>query len=135
MAPCRYTQRGSAYDLPLALGILAAREEIDAERLENYMMMGEPLDGSLQPVKGVLPIAIKAREEGFKGLIVPKQNAREAAVVDNLEVYGVETIKEVIEFINKKRTLEPTIVNTREEFYKQQLNYDLDFSDVKGQEM
>ncbi|WP_085537547.1 YifB family Mg chelatase-like AAA ATPase [Massilibacteroides vaginae] len=135
MAPADIRKEGSAYDLPLALGILAAAEEIDAERLENYMMMGElSLDGSLQPVKGVLPIAIKAREEGFKGLIVPKQNAREAAVVDNLEVYGVETIKEVIEFINKKRTLEPTIVNTREEFYKQQLNYDLDFSDVKGQE-
>lgn len=135
MAPADIRKEGSAYDLPLALGILAAAEEIDPERLEQYMMMGElSLDGSLQPVKGVLPIAIKAREEGFKGLIVPKQNAREAAVVDNLEVYGVETIKEVIEFINKKRTLEPTVVNTREEFYKQQLNYDLDFSDVRGQE-
>jgi Mg chelatase-related protein len=135
MAPADIRKEGSAYDLPLALGILAAAEEIDPERLDEYMMMGElSLDGSLQPVKGVLPIAIKAREEGFKGLIVPKQNAREAAVVDNLEVYGVDTIKEVIEFIDKKRTLEPTIVNTREEFYKQQLNYDLDFSDVKGQE-
>lgn len=135
MAPADIRKEGSAYDLPLALGILAAAEEINAERLEEYMLMGElSLDGSLQPVKGVLPIAIKAREAGFKGLIVPKQNAREAAVVDNLEVYGVETIKEVIEFIDKKRTLEPTIVNTREEFYKQQQNYDLDFSDVKGQE-
>lgn len=135
MAPADIRKEGSAYDLPLALGILAAAEEINAERLNEYMMMGElSLDGSLQPIKGVLPIAIKAREEGFKGLIVPKQNAREAAVVDNIEVYGVETIREVIEFINKKRTLEPTIVNTREEFYKQQQNYDLDFSDVRGQE-
>ncbi|MDD4516372.1 YifB family Mg chelatase-like AAA ATPase [Massilibacteroides sp.] len=135
MAPADIRKEGSAYDLPLALGILAAAEEIDSERLEHYMMMGElSLDGSLQPVKGVLPIAIKAKEEGFKGLIVPKQNAREAAVVDNLEVYGVETIKEVIEFINKKKELEQTIVNTREEFYKQQENYELDFSDVRGQE-
>lgn len=135
MAPADIRKEGSAYDLPLAIGILAAAEEIDSERLEQYMMMGElSLDGSLQPVKGVLPIAIKARESGLKGLIVPKQNAREAAVVDNLDVYGVETIKEVIEFINKKRELEQTIVNTREEFYAQQQNYELDFSDVRGQE-
>lgn len=135
MAPADIRKEGSAYDLPLALGILAAAEEIDSERLADYMMMGElSLDGSLQPVKGILPIAIKARDAGFKGLIVPKQNAREAAVVGNLEVYGVETIKEVIEFINKKRILEPTVVDVKDEFYKQQQKYDLDFSDVKGQE-
>jgi len=135
MAPADIRKEGSAYDLPLALGILAAAEEIDKERLGDYLMMGElSLDGSLQPIKGVLPIAIKAREEGFKGFILPKHNAREAAVVNGLEVYGVENIKEVIEFINKKRELELTVVNTREEFYAKQQAFDFDFSDVRGQE-
>lgn len=135
MAPADIRKEGSAYDLPLAIGILAAAEEIDHERLEQYMMMGElSLDGSLQPIRGVLPIALKAEESGFRGLIVPKQNAREAAVVENLEIYGVETIKEVIEFVNKKRDLERTVVNIKEEFYKQQQKYELDFSDVRGQE-
>jgi len=135
MAPADIRKEGSAYDLPLALGILAAAEEIDSERLSQYLMMGElSLDGSLLPVKGVLSIAIKAREEGFKGLIVPVQNAREAAVIEGLEVYGVSSIKEVIEFINKKRTLEPTMVDIQKEFYEEQQNYDLDFSDVRGQE-
>ena len=135
MAPADIRKEGSSYDLPLAIGILAAAEEVDASRLDKFMMMGElSLDGSLQPIKGALPIAIKAREEGFKGFIVPKQNAREAAVVNELEVYGVSTIKEVIEFIAGKRQLEPTIVNTREEFYARQLQFDVDFSDVRGQE-
>ena len=135
MAPADIRKEGSSYDLPLAIGILAAAEELDASRLGHYMMMGElSLDGSLKPVKGILPIAIKAREEGFKGFIVPKQNAREAAVVNDLDVYGVSTIKEVIEFIAGRRDLEPTVVNTREEFYAQQSDFDLDFSDVKGQE-
>lgn len=135
MAPADIRKEGSAYDLPLAMGILAAAEVIDPERLGQYMMMGElSMDGSLQPVKGILPIALKAREEGFKGLIVPKQNAREAAVVEGLEVYGVDTIKEVIDFINKKKELERTEVNIEEEFYKLQFNDELDFCDVKGQE-
>lgn len=135
MAPADIRKEGSSYDLPLAIGILAATEELDASRLSHYMMMGElSLDGSLKPVKGILPIAVKAREEGFKGFIVPKQNAREAAVVNNLEVYGVSTIKEVIEFIAGKRDLEPTVVNTREEFYARQLQFEADFSDVRGQE-
>lgn len=135
MAPADIRKEGSAYDLPLAMGILAAAEVIDPERLGQYMMMGElSMDGSLQPVKGILPIALKAREEGFKGLIVPKQNAREAAVVEGLEVYGVDTIKEVIDFINKKKELERTVVNIEEEFYKLQFNDELDFCDVKGQE-
>ena len=99
------------------------------------MMMGElSLDGTIQPIKGALPIAIKAREEGFDGLIVPSQNAREAAVVNNLSVYGVNNIQEVIEFINGKRELTPTIVNTREEFYACQSDFEYDFADVKGQE-
>ena len=135
MAPADIRKEGSSYDLPLAIGILAAAEELDASRLGHYMMMGElSLDGSLKPVKGILPIAIKAREEGFKGFIVPKQNAREAAVVNDLDVYGVSTIKEVIEFIAGRRDLEPTVVNTREEFYARQLQFEADFSDVRGQE-
>lgn len=135
MAPADIRKEGSSYDLPLAIGILAAAEEVDASRLDKFMMMGElSLDGSLQPIKGALPIAIKAREEGFKGFIVPKQNAREAAVVNELEVYGASTIKEVIEFIAGKRQLEPTVVNTREEFYARQLQFDIDFADVRGQE-
>lgn len=135
MAPADIRKEGSSYDLPLAIGILAAAEEVDAGRLDKFMLMGElSLDGSLLPIKGALPIAIKAREEGFQGFIVPKQNAREAAVVNNLEVYGVSTIKEVIEFISGKRRLEPTFVNTREEFYTRQHLFDTDFSDVRGQE-
>lgn len=135
MAPADIRKEGAAYDLPLAIGILAASGQVDASRLESYLMMGElSLDGGLHPVKGALPIAIKAREAGFKGFILPRQNAREAAVVDNLEVYGAENIKEVIEFMDGKGNLTPTVVNTREEFYARQQKFDLDFSDVKGQE-
>lgn len=135
MAPADIRKEGSSYDLSLAIGILAAAEELDASRLDRFLLMGElSLDGSVLPIKGALPIAIKAREEGFKGLIIPKQNAREAAVVNDLEVYGVESIKEVIEFIAGKRELQPVIVNTREEFYARQCLFDSDFSDVKGQE-
>lgn len=135
MAPADIRKEGSAYDLPLALAILAAAGQVDGSRLDKYLMMGElSLDGSLMPIKGVLPIAIKAREEGFKGFILPKQNVREAAVVNNLAVYGVENIKEVIEFIDGKRTLEATQVNTREEFYAHQEAFMFDFSDVRGQE-
>lgn len=135
MAPADIRKEGSSYDLPLAIGIMAAAGELDATRLDQFLMMGElSLDGSLKPVKGILPIAIKAREEGFKGCIVPKQNAREAAVVNDLDVYGVSTIKEVIEFVAGKCNLEPTVVNTREEFYARQLNFESDFSDVRGQE-
>lgn len=135
MAPADIRKEGSAYDLPLAIGMLAAGEVIQSEKLNRYLMMGElSLDGSLQPIKGALPIAIKARELGFEGIIVPCQNAREAAVVNNIKVYGVENIKEVIEFFNGKQELIPTLVNTREEFYARQSSFDLDFSDVKGQE-
>ena len=135
MAPADIRKEGSAYDLPLAIGILAASEIIQPEKLSRYLLMGElSLDGSLQPIKGVLPIAIKARELGFEGMIVPQQNAREAAVVNNLKVYGVGNIKEVIEFFNGKQELNPTFINTREEFYAQQTDFDLDFAEVKGQE-
>ena len=109
MAPADLRKEGSAYDLSIAIGILAASDKILAENLDQYIIMGElSLDGGLQPIKGVLPIAIKAREEGFKGIILPKQNTQEAAIVNNLDVYGVENIKEVIDFFNGERDLEKT---------------------------
>lgn len=135
MAPADIRKEGSAYDLPLAIGIMAAAGEVESDRLNQFIIMGElSLDGTLQPIKGALPIAIKAREEGFKGIIIPKENAREAAVVNNLEVYGAENLKEVIDFLNHKQTIEPTIVDTRKEFFNCLGNFDVDFSDVKGQE-
>jgi len=135
MAPADIRKEGSAYDLPLAIGMLAADEKIQANQLEQYLIMGElSLDGSLNPIKGALPIAIKAREEKFKGFILPKQNAREAAVVNDLEVYGVENIKQVVDFLNDNLNLEPTIVNTRQEFYENFNHFEIDFADVKGQE-
>jgi len=135
MAPADIRKEGSAYDLPLAIGMLAANETIDAAKLEDYVLMGElSLDGTLKPVKGVLPIAILAREKGFKGFILPKENAREAAVVNDLDVLGASNITEVVEFFNNQRELEPTVVNTREEFYAHANAFDIDFADVKGQE-
>lgn len=135
MAPADIRKEGSAYDLPLAIGILAGAEQISSDKLSQYMLMGElSLDGTLNPIKGALPIAIKAREEGFKGFILPKQNAREAAVVNNLEVFGVTNIKDVILFMEGKQDLEPTVVDTRKEFYAKQQLFDYDFSEVRGQE-
>ncbi|HAF30188.1 MAG TPA: magnesium chelatase [Bacteroidales bacterium] len=135
MAPADIRKEGSAYDLPLAIGILGASEQIKSEEIGKYLIMGElSLDGGVQKIKGVLPIAIQARKEGFKGFILPKENAREAAVVDDLEIYGVENIKEVIDFFNEEIKLEQTIVDTRDEFFTNVNNYDLDFSDVRGQE-
>ena len=135
MAPADIKKEGSAYDLPLAIGILAGDEKISSQYLSSYMIMGElSLDGSVMPIKGVLPMAIKARELGYKGFIVPKANEKEAAVVNNLDIYGVENIREVIDFFNDARQLNPTIVNTREEFFNNVGDYDLDFADVKGQE-
>ena len=135
MAPADIRKEGSAYDLPLAIGILAAAKTVSEEKLSRHLMIGElSLDGNLQPVKGALSIAISAQAQGFEGIILPKQNAREAAVVHNLHVYGVENIKEVIEFFNNERILPPTVVNTRQEFYESQNNFPHDFADVKGQE-
>ncbi len=135
MAPADIRKEGSSYDLTIAMGILAASEQIVAEELDRYIIMGElSLDGGLQPIKGALPIAIEARKEKFKGFILPKANAREAAVVNDIDVYGVENIKDVIDFFTGEKTLERTIVNTREEFYSNQSQSELDFSDVKGQE-
>ena len=135
MAPADIRKEGSAYDLPIAIGLLAASEQLPTEHLAHYLIMGElSLDGSLQPIKGALPISILAREMGYEGLIVPKQNAREAAVVNNLHVYGAETLEEVVNHLNGTRLMDPVLVNTREEFYAQQSHFDFDFADVKGQE-
>lgn len=135
MAPADLRKEGSAYDLTLAVGILAASKQIQAENIEDFLIMGElSLDGSLQPIKGALPIAVKAREEGFKGFILPSQNAKEAAIVSDLKVFGVDNIKQVIDYFDKGEQLEETIVDTRKEFYKNLDFPEFDFSDVKGQE-
>ncbi len=135
MAPADMRKEGSAYDLTLAMGILAASGQIISPNIEDYIIMGElSLDGSLQPINGALPIAIKAREEGFKGFILPIQNAKEAAIVNDLEVYGIENIMEVVEFFNNGIPMKRTIVDTRAEFYKNLDNPEFDFEDVKGQE-
>lgn len=135
MAPADIRKEGASYDLPLAIGILASSEQIKTTKLDKFMLMGElSLDGSVQAVKGILPMAIKAREEGYEGFIVPIANAREAAVVNNLRVYGVENIREVIDFLEDKGSLVPTIVDTRAEFTQSNEALLLDFADVKGQE-
>lgn len=135
MAPADIRKEGSGYDLPLAIAILAAAGKVEAGRLGDYMMIGElGLDGRLQPVRGALPIAIKARAEKFKGLIVPKHNIREAAVVNNIDVYGMESITDVISFFNGGTSVAPTVVDTRKEFYDHQSSFEFDFADVRGQE-
>ena len=117
MAPADLRKEGSSFDLPLAIALLAASGSIACEDLERYMLVGElSLDGTLQPVRGALPIAIQARKEKFKGLIVPAQNVREAAVVNNLDVYGMESLADVIDFLSGRRAFEPTRIDTRREF-------------------
>jgi magnesium chelatase family protein len=135
MAPADIRKEGSSYDLPIAIGLLAASEQLITDVLDKYIIMGElSLDGSLQPIKGALPIAIEGRDNGYKGFILPAVNAREAAIVNDLDVYGVETLNEVIQFLEGSLQLEPVIINTREEFYSHLDSYEFDFSDVKGQE-
>lgn len=136
LAPADIRKTGTAFDLPIAIGTLGATEQIDnPEKLAEYVIMGElSLDGEVRPIKGALPIAIQARKEKFKGLIVPNANAREAAMVNNLDVYGVSHIKEVIDFFANENSLQPVVVNTREEFANAQSNFEIDFCDVKGQE-
>ena len=135
MAPADIRKEGSAYDLTIALGILAASSQVNQLDLEKYIIMGElSLDGGLQPIKGVLPIAIQALSEGFRGFILPVQNAREAAIVAGLEVYGVEKLSEVVDFFNGNGELVRVEVNAEEEFAANQGRSDVDFSDVKGQE-
>ena len=135
MAPADIRKEGTGYDLPLAIAILAANSKVEAGHLHEYMLMGElGLDGRLLPIRGALPIAIRARAEKFRGLIVPRQNIREAAVVNNLDVYGMESLLDVINFFNGTQEFTPTVVDTRREFYEQQCHFDLDFADVRGQE-
>jgi magnesium chelatase family protein len=137
LAPADIKKSGSAFDLPIALGILAASGQISAiDYLAHYIIMGElSLDGDIRPIKGALPIAIQARQENYKGLIVPLTNAREAAMVNNIEVLGVSSLKEIIDFFEyNQQNLKPVIVNTRDEFYNSQYEFDIDFTDVKGQE-
>lgn len=135
MSPADLRKEGASYDLPLAIGILAADGQIPSERLERLMIMGElSLDGSLRPIRGALPIAIQARAEGYEGLILPMENAREGAVVSKLKVYGARTLREVIDMLSGLGDIEPTEVDTRREFYEQQVSYPYDFCEVKGQE-
>jgi magnesium chelatase family protein len=135
MAPADLRKEGAAYDLTLAIGILMASNQIQSANIDSYLIMGElSLDGSLQPIKGALPIAIKAKEEGFKYCILPKENAKEAAIVNDLEVLGVDSIMEVIHHFNGNKSIEPTRVDTRSEFHKNIDFPEFDFSDVKGQE-
>ncbi len=135
LSPADLRKEGSAFDLPIAIGLLAGNEVVRDSDLAQYMIMGElSLDGSVLPIKGALPIAIKARELGYKGLILPEANATEAAVVNNLEVYGVKSLLEVVEFFNTGHGPEPVVVNTRQEFAEANNIFDIDFSEVKGQE-
>lgn len=135
LAPADIKKEGSGFDLPIAIGMLLSMESIITDNIEKFMFVGElGLDGSIQPIKGALPIAIKARELGFEGLFVPEENVREAAVVNKLKVYGVKHILDVVDFLSGTTEIEPTIINTREEFYSQQTKFDFDFDEVKGQE-
>ena len=137
LAPADIKKSGTAFDLPIAIGVLAASEQLENKQaIEKYVIMGElSLDGEVRSIKGALPIAIQARKEGFKGLIVPKANEREAGMVNNLDVYGVSHIKDVIDFFeNEEEGLKPIVINTREEFSHSQSDYEFDFSEVRGQE-
>jgi magnesium chelatase family protein len=135
LAPADLRKEGSAYDLPIALGVYAATNQLNFKDLDKFAIMGElSLDGSVRPIKGALPIAIQARRDKLRGLILPKANAREAAIVNDIEVYGIENVREAIEFFEGKRQLERVIVDTREEFKNQTQNHEVDFTDVRGQE-
>lgn len=134
-APADVRKEGSGYDLPLALGLMASVGQVPAEKLSRYVLVGElGLDGSIRPIKGALSIAIKAREQQYEGLIVPRDNVREAAVVNKLKVYGADHLQQVIDFFKGEDSLQPTLVNTREEFYAAQSQFPFDFADVKGQQ-
>jgi len=134
LAPADIKKEGTAFDLPIAISILTSSEQIYIDNISDYLLLGElSLDGTLRPIKGVLPIAIMAREKGFKGIILPQENAYEAAVVNNLEVYGMSSLQEVISFLLKREKFTPTIINTRELFYNQINTFPYDFADVKGQ--
>jgi magnesium chelatase family protein len=135
LAPADIRKEGSAYDLPIAIGIMSASNQLNEIKLDEYVVMGElSLDGGLQPIKGALPLAVQAQKENFRGFILPKANAREAAIVSGIDIYGMETLKEVVDFLRGDSSIVATTVDTREEFYRQINSYEQDFSDVKGQE-
>lgn len=135
MAPADIKKEGSAYDLPLAIGMLAADEQIPSAMLNDYMIMGElSLDGTLQPIRGVLPMALCAKKEGFKGIILPEENAKEAAVVDGIEVIAAPNLAAVAEYLSGELVIDPTVVDTEAEFKRTALDSDLDFADVRGQQ-
>ncbi len=135
LAPADLRKEGSAYDLPIAIGILASTHQVKPDLLDRYLLMGElSLDGTLRPIKGALPIAVQARKEQFKGFLLPRQNAREAAIVNDLEVYGIDHLREAVDFFNGDLLLDPLVVHTRDEFEEMQDVYQVDFADVKGQE-
>ena len=135
LSPADVRKEGSGFDLPIAIGVLLSYEYLVIDRPERFMFVGElGLDGGIQPVKGVLPIAIKARELGYEGLFVPVANAREAAVVNRMKVYGVNHLNDIVGFFSGTKEIEPTLVNTREEFYSQLFSFDADFDEVRGQE-
>lgn len=135
LAPADIRKEGSSYDLSMAIGILAASSQLISESLHNYVILGElSLDGTIQPIKGALPIAIQARKDGFKGIILPLANAREAAIVSDIDIYAVNNLMEVIEYLEGKKDITPTVVNIQQEFINKINNYQVDFSDVKGQE-
>lgn len=135
LAPADIRKEGSAYDLPIAMGIVQASEQVVFPALEDYIIMGElSLDGRLRPIKGVLPIAIEGRKRGFRGFILPKENAKEASIVNNLDIIGVETVEEAIHFLEGKADIEPLVTDTRDIFYHSLEDYAFDFADVQGQE-
>lgn len=135
MAPADIRKEGSSYDLPIALGILSASGQLQSDRMDQYIIMGElALDGSLKPIKGALPIAVQARKEGYKGFILPKENAREAAIVGEIDILGAENLAEVIGFLNSDSLIEPTVVDMQQEFAVNSYTADSDFADVRGQE-
>ena len=134
MAPADVRKEGSTFDLPIAIGIMGASDQVLIDKFENYLILGElSLDGSLKGLKGILPIALQAKAEGFKGIILPKENAVEAGIVDGLEIYGTESLKEVVDFLNGDVEIERTIVDIKAEFYKKLDEFGVDFRDVKGQ--
>ncbi|RFC54513.1 YifB family Mg chelatase-like AAA ATPase [Brumimicrobium aurantiacum] len=135
MAPADIRKEGSTFDLPIGIAIMAASEQVNTDALADYILLGElSLDGSLKPLKGILPIALKAKEEGFKGIILPEENVREAAIVDGLEVYGAKSINEVVSFLNNGTGLTATKIDIRQEFYNKLNDFAVDFRDVKGQQ-
>jgi magnesium chelatase family protein len=134
MAPADIRKEGSTFDLPIAIGILAASEQVQFDQLDQYLMVGElSLDGHIQPMKGILPIALQGKKEGYKGLILPKENAEEAAIVGGISVFGVETLQEVVQFLNRKIELKPTVFDIESEFERKLEEFSVDFRDVKGQ--